>query len=145
MDGNFEKWSSGKVIDKTGPVSAKIEMEDTKVVRWHHDQIGQTPTTPKTVLQDNGNILTEGDSNASQQSIPLRNRVKLLDVIRHESVGKNWTIIWCDSLNSYYQLVRLISCLKTKIEQNKGLRREECRNRTWLISLVTKWVCACPT
>jgi hypothetical protein len=33
VDGNFEKWSSGKVIDKTGPVSAKIEMEDTKVVR----------------------------------------------------------------------------------------------------------------
>jgi hypothetical protein len=34
-----EKWSTGKVIEETGPVSAKIAMEDSRVVRRHHDQI----------------------------------------------------------------------------------------------------------
>ena len=38
------KWIPGTIIQETGPLSARIELEDGTVVRKHHDQLAARPT-----------------------------------------------------------------------------------------------------
>ena len=38
------KWIPGTIVQETGPVSARIELEDGTVVRRHHDQLVARPT-----------------------------------------------------------------------------------------------------
>ena len=38
------RWIPGTIIQETGPVSARIELEDGTVVRRHHDQLVARPT-----------------------------------------------------------------------------------------------------
>ena len=37
------KWIPGTIVQETGPVSARIELEDGTVVRRHHDQLVARP------------------------------------------------------------------------------------------------------
>lgn len=37
------RWIPGTIIQETGPLSARIELEDGTVVRRHHDQVVARP------------------------------------------------------------------------------------------------------
>ena len=39
-------WVSGTIIQETGPLSARVELEDGMVVRRHHDQLISRTTEP---------------------------------------------------------------------------------------------------
>ena len=40
------KWLPGTIVEETGPVSAKVELEDGIIVRRHHDQLLARSTQP---------------------------------------------------------------------------------------------------
>ena len=40
------KWVPGTIIQETGPLSARVELEDGMVVRRHHDQLISRTTEP---------------------------------------------------------------------------------------------------
>ena len=40
------KWQPGVIIEDTGPVSAKVELENGSIVRRHHDQLLARPARP---------------------------------------------------------------------------------------------------
>ena len=40
------KWVPGTIIQETGPLSARVELEDGMVVRGHHDQLISRTTEP---------------------------------------------------------------------------------------------------
>ena len=61
------KWIPGTVIQETGPLSARIELEDGTVVRKHHDQVVVCPRPSVTLPSksslsvDSGIILPDAD------------------------------------------------------------------------------------
>jgi hypothetical protein len=64
-----EKWSTGKVVEETRPVSAKIAMEDSRVVRRHHDQIRwQTPIRSETTEESSESTVEESGETAVEES-----------------------------------------------------------------------------
>ena len=63
------KWTPATVIKQTGPVSYKLELPDTRIIKRHQDQIqirGTMPNTPKII---NESIVLD-DNVASQDDVP---------------------------------------------------------------------------
>ena len=43
-------WTAGKVVESTGPISAKVALDDGKIVRRHQDQISSSSTKDSSIL-----------------------------------------------------------------------------------------------
>ena len=43
-------WTAGKVVESTGPISAKVALDDGKIVRRHQDQISSSSTKDSSII-----------------------------------------------------------------------------------------------
>lgn len=75
---NQSKWLPGTIVEDTGPVSAKVQVEDGSVMRRHHDQLlarPEIPTTPEKVEDFQGQdfsevVMPEQVSAGNQNMVP---------------------------------------------------------------------------
>ena len=92
---NKKAWMSGTLVEKTGPVSARVQLHNRTVIRWHQDHVrccendvaeepvvGMTPSvTPVVLPESDGTPPTPGVSDQldvpkSPAAVPTQTPVK---------------------------------------------------------------------